>query len=1029
MARRPKPMMLNKKLVLNRYILSLFGAEAFHDLAAINRSENEGLDAENISHFYHALNNALGADAALNDNTLQAYDANIVARTKDIQGKRPEPLRWKYFQYLALLFSEIYLHRYFGRREELLEGLNGFLATFNAGMPPKEKLPAFDEDDLRRIAFWSATGSGKTLIMHVNIKQAQHYLSKYGHRRDFNRILLVTPNEGLSHQHLAEMQNSGIAAEIFSKGKTTMFKGRTVEIIDIHKLGDRDGEKTVAVDSFEQNNFVLIDEGHRGSSGDVWGKYRRSLAREGFAIEYSATLGQAAAGNKDLAQRYAKSILFDYSYRHFYGDGYGKDFRIFNLPDADEDNTKEMYLTACMLAFYQQKRLFGDGAAEAQKFNIENPLCVFVGSSVNAVRTRREEKVSDVVDVLLFLARLADPANKADVIARIEQIKTGVHHLIDAEGNNVFQNMFSHIATELQANEIYDDLLQKVFNASAGAALHLDELKGADGEIALRLGTNEDFGVINVGDASKLCSICAEHDALEVSTRNFTGSLFHSINKPESNLHILMGSKRFTEGWNSWRVSTMGLMNVGRNEGSQVIQLFGRGVRLRGLGGCLKRHLEVAKKNDKLAMLETLNIFGVHADYMEQFKRYLEDEGVPTSGPEIITLPVKKMLGDAKLKTIKIKDGYSFAKDGGKLNLKREEDEHLNSVRLDCYPKIESKASEGVPGTTSHIGKNTGKLGAKHLAMLDYDALFFDLQHLKKQRGWFHMCISKENIKTILEKGGWYELYIPEDQLELKDFGRTRLWQEIASLLLQKYCEQFYKSRKSKWETGYREYAVLNEDDPNFVDQYEIRVSKEQKQIIADIRQAIKNMSGRFDGVQGQIIGFDRHLYKPLVYAAGENVRVIPQPLNKGEGKFVRELEEHWEKNSSRFGSKKLYLLRNMSRGHGIGFFEAGNFYPDFIMWLVEGEEQQIIFIDPKGLARTFPGDKKINFYEEIKEIECKMGDSNIKLRSVIISITPFETVKKNFGGKSKEDLNDMNIIFDKDADFIDQLFNTLSST
>ena len=38
------------------------------------------------------------------------------------------------------------------------------------------------------------------------------------------------------------------------------------------------------------------------------------------------------------------------------------------------------------------------------------------------------------------------------------------------------------------------------------------------------------------------------------------------------------------EGWNSWRVSNMGLLNIGRNEGSEIIQLFGRGVRLRGRG-------------------------------------------------------------------------------------------------------------------------------------------------------------------------------------------------------------------------------------------------------------------------------------------------------------------------------------------------------------------------------------------------------------------------------------------------------------
>ena len=39
----------------------------------------------------------------------------------------------------------------------------------------------------------------------------------------------------------------------------------TGEVIDINKLADTDGDKTVAIDSFEGNNLVLVDEGHRDS--------------------------------------------------------------------------------------------------------------------------------------------------------------------------------------------------------------------------------------------------------------------------------------------------------------------------------------------------------------------------------------------------------------------------------------------------------------------------------------------------------------------------------------------------------------------------------------------------------------------------------------------------------------------------------------------------------------------------------------------------------------------------------------------
>ncbi len=45
----------------------------------------------------------------------------------------------------------------------------------------------------------------------------------------------------------------------------------------------------------------------------------------------------------------------------------------------------------------------------------------------------------------------------------------------------------------------------------------------------------------------------------EIATedREFAGSLFHAINTPKSTVNLLIGSKKFTEGWNSWRVSTM----------------------------------------------------------------------------------------------------------------------------------------------------------------------------------------------------------------------------------------------------------------------------------------------------------------------------------------------------------------------------------------------------------------------------------------------------------------------------------------
>jgi hypothetical protein len=98
----------------------------------------------------------------------------------------------------------------------------------------------------------------------VNIHQYLHHFQagKGDHYPD--KIILLTPNEGLSRQHLDELHLSGFGfAQHFNKAQTPP-RG-TIEIIDINKLGDEMGEKTVAVEAFEGNNLVLVDEGHRGT--------------------------------------------------------------------------------------------------------------------------------------------------------------------------------------------------------------------------------------------------------------------------------------------------------------------------------------------------------------------------------------------------------------------------------------------------------------------------------------------------------------------------------------------------------------------------------------------------------------------------------------------------------------------------------------------------------------------------------------------------------------------------------------------
>jgi hypothetical protein len=118
---------------------------------------------------------------------------------------------------------------------------------------------------------------------------------------------------------LAEFALSGMSADLFDKDAPSLFASRAVEIIDIHKLAEEGKQKTVAVDAFEGDNLVLVDEGHRGSSGEDRKAKRDRLCEHGFSFEYSATFGRAmrAAKKPELEEEYAKCILFDYSYKYF----------------------------------------------------------------------------------------------------------------------------------------------------------------------------------------------------------------------------------------------------------------------------------------------------------------------------------------------------------------------------------------------------------------------------------------------------------------------------------------------------------------------------------------------------------------------------------------------------------------------------------------------------------------------------------------------------------------------------------------
>jgi len=1006
-------MELDKRLLLNRYFLNLFGFEDFSELKEKLKGTNYGPDAEGKSYF---------ADAIVGWSTLKipsvdilTYDQAIKEYSERLCRNRRENITLKYFQYLAVLFTEIFLDRYFNHRTELLAELNSFVDVANREIARQsEKFSHFNEADLSKLAFWMATGSGKTLMMHINYWQ---FLKYQGGKLD--NIILVTPNEGLSRQHCYEMERSGVPCQLYSQNShgTTLFQDEVL-VIDIHKLTEekKGAGVRVEVDYFEGKNLVFIDEGHKGQATEekTWKRLRESLGKYGFIFEYSATFGQVIGpANKDLLEEYSKAIIFDYSYKHFYSDGYGKDFYVYNLSEKSfQEKFRDLILTGNLLSFYEQLLLFDGHREELREYLIEKPLWAFIGSRVTGAGIN-----SDVLRVVQFLKVVAE--STSFLKNSIEKILDGKSALFDQDGNDIFQNRFAYIR-----NNGYklDDIYEKVFSNKAGP-LYLCELKSVEGEIGLRIGDGDYFGVINIGDVAAFKKLLRESN-LDVRADSVTPSLFERINEPYSNVNILIGAKKFIEGWDSWRVCSMGLINMGKGEGPQIIQLFGRGVRLKGKDFSLKRSDE---NKHQVKGLETLNIFGLNADYVNTFLEAIRREEVEY---EEIGLPIKLMDDKQKwgsLYILQTPGDFDFSQQ--LINFELDKD-LLSNVKIDITPRI--RLAHGLETARAETLENKALIEGVYLDLLDWDEIYLDMLRYRTLRGYTNLGIDKDILPGIA-KGNGYELYAFPEQITPRGFSDLSRLQEVILMILKNYIDRYYSFKLRQEETRRLKPAHLAKDDANLAyGSYTLKIPKDRKEEIKKIRALLKQADKLYQADSAEIptVHFDQHLYTPLVvYGKRKDfIKSVPQKLNEGETEFVRKLRDYLRNSLTTLEGKEIFLLRNLSQ-RGIKFFQTSGFYPDFIMWLRRGIKQTVVFIDPKGIRNSGNfNDEKIQLHRNIKEIEGEIKDPELRLESYILSVSKYSDVRKTFGNgkRTKQEFEDNHILFMEDSDSMKKLFQKL---
>lgn len=134
----------------------------------------------------------------------------------------------------------------------------------------------------------------------------------------------------------------------------------------------------------------------------------------------------------------------------------------------------------------------------------------------------------------------------------------------------------------------------------------------------------------------------------------------------------------------------------------------------------------------------------------------------------------------------------------------------------------------------------------------------------------------------------------------------------------------------------------------------------------------------------------------------------------------MTDLREYWRAAQQDYPGTRIFLLRNLTRGAEIGFFRERGFYPDFILWLMTGRKQHVVFVEPHGMMRApaYGNDEKARLHERLpgiaRQAARRAGRSDVTLDSYMVSATSFATLRKRYdsGDWTEEKFAQKHILF-----------------
>ncbi|MGL2792106.1 DEAD/DEAH box helicase family protein [Helicobacter pylori] len=818
------------------------------------------------------------------------------------------------------------------------------------------------ENFINRLAFYMATGSGKTIVIiklvellsvamgmglipkknvmffsaneHL-IKQFEKEIEKYNRSKDYAKQI--------DFKNLKSVKNK----DFYHSPKDSLMKEIALFYYRADLMSDEESKENLLnyKDCWDNGeNYVILDEAHKGNKTESKRQAIFSLlSQKGFLFNFSATFTEES----DLI-----TAVYNLSVGEWVKLGYGKESVLLkknNLSAFKElkdlnDREKEIALLKALLLLGMQKRYKTEGY-------FHDPLMLVFTHSVNVEN-------SDAEIFFKTLARVIENDDESDFLKAkedlLEELRVPEFLFSDDKDKDYKVKVFKEGLKSMD----FKGLKEEVFYANNG---HIEVIINPKNnqEIAFKLNTSDKvFCLIRIGDITEW--ICEKLKSVKVVSKNLSfkeESYFSQIDK--SSINILVGSRTFDTGWDSTRPSVILFLNIGLDDDAKklVKQSFGRGVRIESVKNQRQRlaYLDIdgaIKKALKpnAAMLETLFVIATKSESVKAILDLKEESSDPSwCEVELEKTPIE------------------------------------HALFVPCYQEKSIKATDLQSGSFKMSEKNFKDLkeyfhlmSEKHFILKheiynpkDYE-LLKDLIQTKRfeiELNWHYKDL--DDLISILKKRLYLNQKVPKDEFNALDDEKIVHFKRIQVKADKK--EELVKTIQEV-----KEYAPLDKET--------LRMKIAQGEI--DIDNIDKHKQDRtFKVDEAELLKLKEHYYTPLIKA--KNCDWLKHVVKvKSESDFLEELLKITETLQENYDFWAFSKIDEHLDNLFIPYFNSATerkFFPDFIFWLQKGNTQIICFIDPKGTEHT-SSLRKAYWYKELfkDKIFNPKDNPNLKIKVVL---------------------------------------------